>query len=219
MTIVLRPSNQPRLTVLRGGKASDQMDDAELISLCQLKDQAAFDVLVKRHKRNVYAMLYRLAPEWTDTDDLAQEVFIKIWRGIGKLHNPKAFKSWMAQIVTNLFYDQLRKRPRNTIVMSLDAPINGDEDNNLTRDIADPSAGPEQLYEENSIRKVVDAAIAQLPSQFRTALTLREVQDLPYEEIAVITGCEIGTVKSRIARARSKVQSILGPQFHPDQAA
>jgi len=103
--------------------------------------------------------------------------------------------------------------------MSLDAPINGDEDNNLTRDIADPAAGPDELLHRKNLRKSVNAAICTLPTQFRTALALRDLEDLPYEEIARITGSEVGTVKSRIARARGKVQSILRPQFRPDQAA
>jgi RNA polymerase sigma-70 factor (ECF subfamily) len=219
MNIVKTTSNQPKLTLLRGGASYSQMDDAELVRLCQKQDQVAFDTLMKRHQRAVFGMLYKLAPDWNDTADFAQEAFIRIWKGIGKLQNPKAFKSWMSQIVTNLFYDELRKRPRQTIIMSLDAPINGDEDNNLTRDLADPAAGPDELYDRKDLRVSVNAAIATLPRQFRTALTLRDLEDLPYEEIATITNSDIGTVKSRISRARSKVQNILRPQFRPDQVA
>jgi RNA polymerase sigma-70 factor (ECF subfamily) len=174
---------------------------------------------MRRHQRNVYAMLYRLAPDWNDTADLAQETFIRIWRGIDKLQNPKAFKSWVSQIVTNLFYDELRKRPRNTTIMSLDAPINADDDSNVTRDLADPAAGPDELLDRKYTLLSVNAAIATLPKQFQTALALREMEDLPYEEIARITDSDIGTVKSRICRARSKVQRILGAEFRKNQAA
>jgi RNA polymerase sigma-70 factor (ECF subfamily) len=213
------PSNEPQLTVLKGN-SYNQMDDAQLVLLCQKKDQVAFEALVKRHQRNVFAMLYKLAPDWNDTADLAQEAFIRIWKGIDKLQNPRAFKSWMVQIVNNLFYDELRKRPRQTIIMSLDAPINGDDEHDSpTRDIADPAAGPDELYDRKDLRQSVDKAIATLPRQFRTAIILREVQDLPYEEIAKITQTDIGTVKSRISRARAKVQNILRPQFRPENAA
>ena len=85
-----------RFTVIEGGKTAkkpySQMDDAELVVLCKKKDQRAFEVLVKRHQRNVCAMLYKMAPDWNDTADLAQEVFIKIWRGIDKLQNPNALQ-------------------------------------------------------------------------------------------------------------------------------
>jgi RNA polymerase sigma-70 factor (ECF subfamily) len=194
------------------------MDDAQLVLLCQKQDQAAFDVLIKRHQRNLHAMLYKLAPDWNDTADLAQEACIRIWKGIGKLQNPKAFKSWMGQIVTNLFYDELRKRPRQTVIMSLDAPM-GDDEDSPTRDLADPAAGPDEIYDRKDLRKTVDAAISTLPRQFRTAIILREVEDLPYEEIAKITQTDIGTVKSRISRARTKVQNILRPQFRTEKTA
>lgn len=212
-------SNEAQLTVIRSGSEYSKLDDAQLVVLCQQNDQVAFDVLMKRHQRNVFAMLYRLAPDWNDSSDLAQEAFIRIWKGIGKLKNPKAFKSWMGQIVTNLFYDELRKRPRNTIIISLDAPMNGDEDDTPTRDLADPAAGPAELFDRKDLRQSVEAAMATLPQQFQTAILLREVEDLPYDEIAKITNSDIGTVKSRISRARTKVQNILRPQFRPDQVA
>jgi RNA polymerase sigma-70 factor, ECF subfamily len=210
-------NQQPTLSLVRNNYS--QMEDAQLVLLCQQQDQAAFDVLIKRHQRNLYAMLYKLAPDWNDTADLAQEAFIRIWRGIDKLQNPKAFKSWMGQIVTNLFYDELRKRPRQTIIMSLDAPMNGDDDDSPTRDLADPAAGPDELYDRKDLRKSVDEAISTLPRQFRTAIILREVEDLPYDEIAKITQTDIGTVKSRISRARTKVQNILRPQFRTEKSA
>src|SRR3990167_5728014 len=83
--------------------------DSELILLCQQKNSRAFEELIRRHQRTVYALLYRLAPDWSDTSDLAQEVFIRMWRSIRNLRNPAAFRSWLSQIVTNLFYDELRK--------------------------------------------------------------------------------------------------------------
>ncbi|HEY9677814.1 MAG TPA: sigma-70 family RNA polymerase sigma factor [Drouetiella sp.] len=219
MTSAKAKSEQPKLTIVRGN-SYQKMEDSELVLLCQKKDKAAFDALMNRHQRNVHAMLYKMAPDWNDTADLAQEAFIRIWRGIDKLQNPKAFKSWMGQIVTNLFYDELRKRPRQTIIMSLDAPMGGDEEGESpTRDIPDSAAGPEELYDRQSTRKAVEDAIATLPRQFRTAIILREVNDLPYDEIAAITQTDIGTVKSRISRARSKVQNILRPQFRAEKSA
>src|SRR5271156_2843563 len=115
MNIVAK--EKARLFVVQGEQAERQanysaMSDAELVVLCKQNDQKAFESLVRRHQRTVYGLLLRLAPDWNDTADLAQEVFIRVWKGIGNLKNPNAFKSWLGQVATHLFYDELRKRPR-----------------------------------------------------------------------------------------------------------
>ncbi len=179
---------------------------------CQRREPAAFEELVKRHQRTVYALLYQLAPEWTDTSDLAQEVFIRIWRSINNLRNPSSFRSWLTQIVTNLFYDELRRRPRRLPTVSMDEAIDSDEsDDGPTRDIPDESARPDDIVLSREITEVIREAMSRLPEQFRTAIVLREVEGLSYEEIAILTKTEMGTVKSRIARARTKLQEMLKP--------
>lgn len=205
------PESRPQLSVINGG-AYGGRTDAELILLCQQKDSRAFEELIKRHQRTVYALLYRLAPDWNDTADLAQEVFIRMWRSIGNLRNPSAFRSWLSQIVTNLFYDELRKRPRQLPTISMDEPLDSDESSDATtRDIRDKSAGPDELCQRNELTEIVREAMTRLPEQFRTAIILREFEGLSYEEIALITHTEIGTVKSRIARARAKIQEMVSP--------
>jgi RNA polymerase sigma-70 factor, ECF subfamily len=202
---------RPQLSVIQGGSYAGKTD-AELIVLCQKKDSRAFEELIKRHQRTVYALLYRLAPDWNDTSDLAQEVFIRMWRSIGNLRNPSAFRSWLSQIVTNLFYDELRKRPRQLPTISMDEPLDSEEGSDATtRDIKDKSAGPDELCQRKEMTEVVRQAMTRLPEQFRTAIILREFEGLSYEEIALITHTEIGTVKSRIARARAKIQEMVSP--------
>lgn len=203
--------NRPALSVIQGGSYAGKTD-ADLILLCQKKDSRAFEELIKRHQRTVYALLYRLAPDWNDTADLAQEVFIRMWRSIGNLRNPSAFRSWLSQIVTNLFYDELRKRPRQLPTISMDEPLDSEEGNDsTTRDIRDKAAGPDELCQRNELTEIVRQAMVRLPEQFRTAIILREFEGLSYEEIALITHTEIGTVKSRIARARAKIQEMVSP--------
>jgi RNA polymerase sigma-70 factor, ECF subfamily len=205
------PETRPMLSVVKGGSYCGKTD-ADLILLCQKKDSRAFEELIKRHQRTVYALLYRLAPDWNDTADLAQEVFIRMWRSIGNLRNPSAFRSWLSQIVTNLFYDELRKRPRQLPTISMDEPLDSEEGNDATtREIKDKSAGPDELCQRNELTAIVRQAMVRLPEQFRTAIILREFEGLSYEEIALITHTEIGTVKSRIARARAKIQEIVSP--------
>jgi RNA polymerase sigma-70 factor (ECF subfamily) len=201
------------------GKGFSTMSDAELVTLCKKQEQGAFNELVKRHQRTVYSLLYKLAPGWTDSADLAQEAFIRIWRGIDRLQNPHSFRSWLTQIVTNLFYDELRKRPRQLPTLSLDQSLEGDEDQDITRDVKDHSAGPDELCQRKELSKVVEKSIASLPDQFRTAIVLREMEGLSYEEIAQMTHTDLGTVKSRISRARAKIQNTLTPYLHDEDVA
>jgi RNA polymerase sigma-70 factor (ECF subfamily) len=188
-----------------------QKSDRDLVLACQRREPAAFEELVKRYQRNVYALLYQLAPESTDTADLAQEVFIRVWRSINNLRNPGAFRSWLTQIVTNLFYDELRKRPRQLNTVSMDEGLDSDDNDSPTRDIPDSALAPEEITLNAETAEIIRQAMTKLPEQFRTAIVLREIEGLSYEEIAVLTKTEMGTVKSRIARARTKLQELLKP--------
>lgn len=191
--------------------AYSQKSDRDLVLACQRREPAAFEELVKRHQRTVYALLYQLAPDWTDTSDLAQEVFIRVWRNINNLRNPSSFRSWLTQIVTNLFYDELRKRPRRLPTVSIDEPIDEENTGEVAREIPDQSQGPDEKVLNTEMSEVIRNAMLRLPEQFRTAIVLREVEGLSYEEIGILTNTEMGTVKSRIARARTKLQELLKP--------
>jgi RNA polymerase sigma-70 factor (ECF subfamily) len=165
-------------------------------------------------------LLYQLAPDWEDTSDLAQEVFIRVWRSINNLRNPASFRGWLTQIVTNLFYDELRKRPRRLPTVSMDDSHGGEdgESDGSTRDIPDTGILPDEKILNKEISEVIRQAMLRLPEQFRTAIVLREVEGLSYDEIAVITQTEMGTVKSRIARARTKLQELLKPYIEQSQS-
>ncbi|MCA9815967.1 MAG: sigma-70 family RNA polymerase sigma factor [Candidatus Obscuribacterales bacterium] len=196
-----------------------QKSDRDLVMACQRREPAAFEELVKRHQKTVYVLLYQLAPDWTDTSDLAQEVFIRVWRSITNLRNPNAFRSWLTQIVTNIFYDELRKRPRKLPTVSMDEPYTDEESGeSTTRDIPDESLVPEEKALNKELSQIIRESMMKLPEQFRTAIVLREVEGLSYEEIAVITKTEMGTVKSRIARARTKLQEMLKPYLESQES-
>ncbi len=193
-------------------KYSSHFADEELVIACQSGDREAMECLVKKYQRSVFSMLYQLAPDWSDNSDLAQEVFIRVYRGINSLRNPKTFRSWLNQIVVNLFYDELRRRPRRLPTVSIDAPIESEHgESDLVREIPDPSLKPDEVSLVQELDQFIKKAMAQLPEQFRTAIVLRELQGLSYEEIAQVIGCELGTVKSRIARARGRLQEVLSP--------
>lgn len=196
------------------------MDDVELISHCQTGTRIAFEVLVKRFQKTVFTLLYQLAPDWKDINDLSQEVFIRVYRGIKNLRNPRTFRTWLNQIVLNLFYDELRKRPRRLPTVSLDQNIESDDgEGEFLREVRDKALLPDEKTSNKELATVIREAMAQLPEQFRTAIVLRELQGLRYEEIAEIADCELGTVKSRIARARARLQEILKPYLELEKKA
>lgn len=206
-------ANRPAMYLVQNTKQTidyQQLSDVELIVACQRKDPTALKHLFKRYEFTILGMIRRLAPDWKDTSDLVQEVMIRIWRSIDQLRNPSAFKTWLNQIVTNLFYDELRKRPRNFQIVSIDEPITtADGSDTCTREIADACPLVESKLLMKELAGALSDAMAEIPEQFRTAAVLRDVEGLSYEEIAQLTGTRLGTVKSRIARARLKIQEQL----------
>lgn len=189
----------------------DKLSNQDLILRCQSglrPDKAAFAELLRRYQTQVDRVLYHLAPDWSDRADLAQEVWIRVYRNINRLQEPAKFRGWLSRIATNLFYDELRKRKRSGSSLSLDAPrLAGDGE--MDWEIASDTPSPEEQLRTREFYEQLREAIADLPEIFRTTIVLREIEGLAYEEIAQITGASLGTVKSRIARARSRLQSQL----------
>ncbi len=183
-----------------------EFSDSELIFACQRNDEIALKHLLERHRWTIVHFLHKLVPGFKDYSDLIQETNIRIWRSIYQLKDPRAFKSWLKQIVTNLYYDELRKMPRVQII-SIDEPVSV-EDTTIkpVREIADSSQQPESKMLSLELSDVLEKAVSSIPEQFRKAAMLRDVDGLSYEEIAHLTHTELGTVKSRIARARTKIQ-------------
>jgi RNA polymerase sigma-70 factor, ECF subfamily len=167
---------------------------------------------MRRHQSHVDRILYHLAPDWQDRADLAQEVWIRVYKNIKSLNEPEKFRGWLSRIATNLFYDELRKRKRVAPPLSLDAPINV-EDGSIEWDLPSDTPNPSEHLSTVEFYDKLRAAIGNLPAAFRTTIVLREIEGLSYEEIADVTGVSIGTVKSRIARARAGLQSQLSGYF------
>ena len=192
----------------------DQLSNTDLILRCQEgsePNRQAFAELLSRYQPYVDKILYNLAPDWQDRADLAQEVWIRVYKNIKRLHEPNKFKGWLSRITTNLFYDQLRKRKRHGIPLSLDASISNGDDNDLKWEIASDLPLPDDNLSTSEFYDLLHRAIADLPETFRITIVLREIQGLSYEEIADITKVSLGTVKSRIARARNRLQILLKP--------
>lgn len=191
----------------------DKLANYDLILRCQAAarpDRTAFAELMRRYQSQVDKILYHLAPDWQDRSDLAQEVWIRVYRNINRLQEPEKFRGWLSRIATNLFYDELRKRKRKSQPLSLDARYTT-QDSEMDWEIASDEPSPEENLTTREFYEQLRDAIAQLPEVFRTAIVLREIEGMAYEEIAELTGVSLGTVKSRIARARTRLQSQLQP--------
>lgn len=178
----------------------------ELVILSQKSDYRALEELIKREQKNIFATFAYLSKKRENIADLTQEALMRMARGLANLRNPKTFKSWLNQIVTNLFYDELRKTNRKPQVISID---NDHDENSFGTQIPDYRHKPAERAMSSELDKMIKNEIQSLPDHFRIAIILRELQGLSYEEIAVATHTTIGTVKSRIARARLKLQDGL----------
>jgi len=198
------------IKLMSGEKSYKEMSDGELVLASQQQDKAALECLLKRYERQIVSKMRHLAPDWQDTSDFVQEAFIRIWHSIRQLQNPSSFKTWLNKIVHNLFYDELRKRKRQAQFVFLDDPIvNENGSASSSHDIPDSSPQPEDRLLNSELSEVLAEAMSGISDQFKTAALLRDVEGLSYEEIAQITNTEIGTVKSRISRARLKIQERL----------
>ena len=192
---------------MQGSKSQyKKMSLEELVVLSQKDDLKALEELIRREQRNVFAAFSYLSKKRENVADLTQEALLKVARNIHTLKNPKNFKSWLNQIISNLFFDELRKKQRRPDIISIDEEEN---EKTIKTQLPDKKCKPHERCLSSELEEVIRSAIQDLPEHFRIAIILRELQGLSYEEIADVTNSNIGTVKSRIARARGKLQNGL----------
>ena len=188
-----------------------KMSTEELVILSQQNDLKALEELIRREQRNIFTTFSYLSQKRENTADLTQEALLRVAKSIHTLKNPKNFKSWLNQIVTNLFYDELRKLQRRPEILSIDDENDDNPAFSIKLQLPDKKCKPHEKCVSSELEKIIKNAIQQLPEPFRVAIILRELQGLCYEEIASATNASVGTVKSRIARARGKLQECLKP--------
>lgn len=194
---------------MSGKSQYKKMPLEELVVLSQQNDLKALEELIKREQKNIFAAFSYLSKKRENVSDLTQEALLRVAKNIHSLKNPKMFKSWHNQIVTNLFYDELRKSQRRPDTVSIDDENDESPSYAVKFQLLDKKCKPHEKCMSTELEKVIKDAILELPEQFRIAIILRELQGLSYEEIAEATHSSVGTVKSRIARARGKLQEGL----------
>ena len=178
-------------------------EELAVVQKVQSGDVNAFEDLVAAYEKNVYNLALRMP---SNAQDLAQEAFIKAYNSLSSFRGESKFSVWLYRIVSNVCLDYLRKKNKQSTV-SLSVEDDDGEDSQL--DLPDLSQSPEELLEKKLTREAVQRGLAALPEDARQILLLREIQGLSYEEIASALGIDLGTVKSRIFRARKKLCTFL----------
>lgn len=176
--------------------------DLELAEQHRYGDPEAFEEIYRRFASMVYNLAYRLSGKGDVAEDLAQEVFIRIYRHLGRFNGRSTLKTWIYRITLNHCRSRLGRR--RLPLQPLSEPDGGEQ-----LQIADTRRGPEDHVLAHDAARRIGAGLQQLRPVFREAVVLRDLEGLSYEEIAVILGVRIGTVRSRIARGRDKLRTLL----------
>lgn len=187
---------------------SDKATDQQLVERVQKGDKRAFDLLVIKYQQRIMNVISRFVNDFSEVQDLAQETFIKAYRALPNFRGDSAFYTWLYRIGINTAKNHLvarSRRPPNADVDATEAEYY--DGNSALKD----QASPERIALTNEIGEMVFSAIEQLPEDLRLAITLRELEGLSYEEIAEVMECPIGTVRSRIFRARETIDLKLKP--------
>jgi RNA polymerase sigma-70 factor (ECF subfamily) len=188
--------------------------DQALVERVQKGDKQAFDLLVRKYQHKIISLVTRYVSDWSEAQDVAQEAFIRAYRAIGAFRGDSAFYTWIYKIAINTAKNHLVSKGRRPPIgdITIDDAVLLDGASQLRE-----RATPERELLRQEIEQTVFGTVEELPEELRTAITLREVDGLSYEEIAEAMNCPIGTVRSRIFRAREAIDEKLRPLLSEDE--
>jgi RNA polymerase sigma-70 factor (ECF subfamily) len=192
----------------------EDMDrDRDLVARAQAGELAAFDELIGRHSGRMFQLAFGLLGNRQDAEEVVQDTFVRAYRNLAGFRGEASFSTWLYRIATNLARNkyQWNRRRGAEVNFSLSAMSPNMEDQGHQEDMAPPdeSMGPDRIIEQGELAGSIAAAVNRLPEALREVMVLRHVEDLPYERIAEICGVRLGTVKSRLSRAREMVKQWL----------
>jgi RNA polymerase sigma-70 factor (ECF subfamily) len=186
------------------GRTPEDAEDVRLMGLAGAGDTAAFEQLVERHQRLVIGTVGRMLGSPSDAEDIAQQVFVRVWKNVNRYEPRAKFTTWLLKITRNLVFNELRRRSRHPAV-PLQAQTDEEE-----RPLKDEHAvSPDATLLEHELQEAVDAAIARLPETQRMAVILRRYEEFSYEEIAEALDQSVSAVKSLLFRARTELRENL----------
>lgn len=187
---------------------SDLNFDQQLVERVQRGDKNAFNLLVSKYQHKVASLVTRYVSNQSDVSDVVQEAFIKAYRALPEFRGESAFYTWLYRIAVNTAKNYLTAQGRRPPDLDVDC---SDAELQEGAEAMHELANPENLILSDEIQRIVVATLESLPEDLRTAITLREIEGLSYEEIAEIMGCPVGTVRSRIFRARDAIDKQIQP--------
>jgi RNA polymerase sigma-70 factor (ECF subfamily) len=181
-------------------------EDKILIERCLKGDEKAFEELLRKYRSSVFSICLRMVRNSTTAEDIAQEVFIKVFSALNRYDPAYPFSSWLNRITSNLCIDYIRRGKERTV--SLDQPVGGD-DADLLMQLPAGTAGPDREMESKEMMTMLEEALGKLPEHYRIIVILRHQEQLSYEEISDTLGIPLGTVKARIHRARNIIMEYF----------
>ena len=179
-------------------------EEQELVALAQKGDQDAFARLVEANQGKIYTLTLRMTGNPDDGAELAQEAFLRAWKGLPGFQAESSFSTWLYRLASNACVDLLRREGRHRAAAGLSL-----DDEELNLDVPDPARSPQDEAERRELRESIDRGLAALSPEHRQVLVLREIHQLRYDEIADVLSLDVGTVKSRISRARRQLRKFL----------
>ncbi len=188
------------------------LSDSEVVQASLDGDPRAFGELVSRYDQRLLNFVYRTIGDRERAQDLVQETFVRVYRHLERFDQSKKFSTWIYTIASNLAKNELRNRSRNPLVLFQTIKKNWDADHRPL-EWEDTQYKPDDLFRKRHLREKVEQAVEQLPEHHRIVFVLRELEGKTYDEIADITGCNLGTVKSRLNRARNNFANIIAPMI------
>ncbi|PKM22445.1 MAG: RNA polymerase sigma factor RpoE [Gammaproteobacteria bacterium HGW-Gammaproteobacteria-14] len=189
------------------------MTDEELVKRAGKGDSRAFDLLVLKYQHRIFALISRYVRDQDEVQDVAQEAFVKAWRALPRFRGDSQFYTWLYRIAVNTAKNHLVSRGRRPPGSDIDAE---DAEQFTGADGLHESGTPESILMSQELGEVISTAIETLPQELRTAVMLREFDGLSYEDIAAIMECPVGTVRSRIFRAREAIEQAMRPVMDQD---
>lgn len=188
-----------------------EMNDRTLVEKCKSGDESAFAKLVDRYSSRAYQVAYGVLGNSEDAEEVAQDAFVRIHRAMPNFRGDCEFGTWLYRIALNLARNKYRwnKVRGSRVNFSIDAPLDGDEAEGRRFEVPDESMTPDKKSELEELKRRLAEEMEKLPEAFREILVMRNVQDMSYEDMAKALGCQMGTVKSRLARAREELKKRL----------
>lgn len=196
------------LSILAGAQTGVSEEDSRILRGLRAGIESAYEELIDRYEQPVYGMVYRLLGNSSDASDVVQEVFLKVFRGINSFREQSSLRTWIYRIAVNEAHNHRRWFARHC-QREVPLPYERDEQTCSVECAADPGRSPYEQVLDNEHRSLIERALTRINPVFRTAVVLRDIQNLSYEEIAEILQVSIGTVKSRILRGREALRREL----------